>query len=106
MLGLFKRNSGKSIHVNDIDELIGNIELLDIREPFEFTSGSIKTAKNIPMGNLLSSPDQYLLKDKTYYLLCHTGARSSTACRILGNQGFDVINVAGGVWAYSGTQRN
>lgn len=38
--------------------------------------GSLKTAKNIPMGNLLTNPGKYLLKDKTYYLMCQSGARS------------------------------
>lgn len=30
MFGLFQMNNGKTIKVNDIDELIGNIELIDI----------------------------------------------------------------------------
>ena len=53
MFGLFNKNSAKVINVNDIDNLIGKIDLIDIREPFEYRGGSIKTAKNIPMGQLL-----------------------------------------------------
>jgi len=97
-------NNGKTIKVNDIDELIGNVELIDIREPFEFKSGSIRTAKNIPMGNLLSTPEKYLIKDKTYYIMCQSGSRSRSACRVLGNKGFDVINVAGGIGSYVGSK--
>lgn len=64
----FKRDNSQVINVNDLDNLIGKIELIDIREPFEYKNGSIKTAKNIPMGNLLESPEKYLTKDKTYYV--------------------------------------
>ena len=67
MFGFFNRNSGKVVNVNDIDNLIGNIELIDIREAYEYKEGSIKTAKNIPMQTLLSNPDKYLKKDKEYY---------------------------------------
>jgi rhodanese-related sulfurtransferase len=88
-----------------MDNLIGSIELIDIREPYEYKSGSIKTAKNIPMGNLLGQPDRFLNKDKTYYIMCQSGARSSRTCSILTKQGFDVINVSGGMGSYVGSKR-
>lgn len=45
-----KRDNRKLINVNELDNLIGKIELIDIRETYEYNSGSIKTAKNTPMG--------------------------------------------------------
>lgn len=104
MLGLRKKVENV-IHINEIDSLIGKAEIIDVRESFEYKSGSIKSAKNIPMGNLLNEPKKYLNTDKTYYLLCQTGARSARACRILAKQGYDVINVSGGVASYVGTRR-
>ena len=59
MFGFLKRDDSKVINVNAIDNLIGKVELIDIREPYEYKSGSIKTAKNIPMGNLLADPNKY-----------------------------------------------
>jgi rhodanese-related sulfurtransferase len=106
MLELFKRHTGKVINVNDLDDLIGKIELIDIREPYEYQSGSLKTAKNIPMGNLLSQPEKYLNKTKTYYIMCQSGARSSRTCSVLSKQGFDVINVSGGMGFYIGAKRS
>ena len=41
MFGIFKRNTGKVINVNDIDSLVGKVELIDIRESFEYKRGSI-----------------------------------------------------------------
>ena len=55
MFGFFNKNNGKVVNVNDIDSLIGKIELIDIREPFEYGRGSIKSAKNIPMQTLLNT---------------------------------------------------
>lgn len=105
MFGLFNKNSGKVINVNDIDNLIGKIDLIDIREPYEYKTGSIKSAKNIPMGDLLNYPEKYLNKDKEYHIVCQSGGRSSTACNKLRGLGFDVVNVAGGVGSYVGSKR-
>ncbi len=105
MFGFLKKEDNKVIHVNDLDNLIGSIELIDIREPYEYQGGTIRTAKNIPMGNLLSNPDKYMIKDKTYYIMCHSGARSNRTTRLLQKQGFDVIDVAGGMASYVGTKR-
>ncbi|WP_124065440.1 rhodanese-like domain-containing protein [Clostridium sp. E02] len=105
MFEFLKRSKGKVIHVNDLDPLIGSIELIDIREPYEFKSGTMRTAKNIPMGNLISNPEKYLMKDKTYYIMCQSGGRSSRSCRVLRKKEFDVVNVAGGIGSYVGTKR-
>jgi rhodanese-related sulfurtransferase len=105
MFGIFNKNSEKVINVNDIDNLIGKIDLIDIREPFEYRAGSLKTAKNIPMRDLLEKPEKYLDKNKEYYIVCQSGGRSLRACHQLNGLGFDVVNVAGGVGSYSGSKR-
>lgn len=105
MFDFFRREDAKAINVNDMDSLIGEIELIDIREPYEYDGGSLKTAKNIPMGNLLSEPEKFMAKDKTYYLVCQSGARSARTAGSLAKQGYDVVNVAGGVGSYVGTKR-
>ena len=105
MFGFLKSNDDKVINVNDIDNLIGIVELVDIREPYEFKGGSLRTAKNIPMGNLLSEPNKYLNKEKAYYIMCQSGGRSGRTCRALLKQGFNVINVSGGMGSYVGTKR-
>ncbi len=105
MFEFLKRNDGKVINVNDIDNLIGKMELIDIREDYEYKGGSIKSAKNIPMGELLNQPDKYLNKSKEYYIMCQSGGRSSRACSSLTKQGFNVVNVSGGMGSYAGTKR-
>lgn len=105
MFGFLKKDETKVVHVNEIDDLLGKIELIDIREPYEFKSGSVKTSRNIPMGNLLENPDRFLMKDKTYYLMCQSGARSGRASKVLLRQGYDIVNVSGGMGTYVGTKR-
>lgn len=105
MFGLFKSTDVKRIRVNDMDDLIGKVELIDIREPYEFKSGTLRTAKNIPMMDLISGANRYLIKDKTYYIMCQSGARSRQCCKVLSKQGYDVIDVAGGYGSYVGTKR-
>lgn len=105
MFEFLKKDANNVIHVNDMDNLIGIVDLIDIREPYEYQGGTLKTAKNIPMGTLLEKPDKYLMKDKTYYIMCQSGGRSGRTTKILAKQGFQVINVAGGMGSYVGTKR-
>ena len=105
MFEFLKTNKNKSIHVNAIDDLIGKIELIDIRESYEYKSGSIKTAKNIPMRSLLETPEKYLIKEKAYHLMCQTGSRSKRTTKILAKKGYTVVNIAGGVGSYTGKKK-
>jgi len=106
MFEFLRKNDGKVIYANDLDDLIGKVNLIDIREPYEYRSKSIKSSKNIPMDTLLNAPNKYLNKEKTYYIVCQSGGRSTMACKMLKNQGYDVINVSGGVGSYVGSKRN
>ncbi|NFS12860.1 rhodanese-like domain-containing protein [Clostridium botulinum] len=105
MFGFLKRENEKVINVNDIDDLIGKVELIDIREDYEYKNGSIKSAENIPRGILLNEPNKYLNKDKEYYIMCQSGGRSARTCSRLRKQGYDVINVSGGVGSYIGSKK-
>lgn len=106
MFEFLKKGDGKVINVNDIDQLIGKVEIIDIREDYEYKSGSLRTAKNIPMRTLLTNPEKYLAKDKTYYIICQSGSRSSKTVNYLSKQAYNVINVVGGMGSYVGTKRN
>jgi rhodanese-related sulfurtransferase len=105
MFDLFKKEGSKVVHVNDMDSLLGKVNLIDIRETYEVRGGTLKGAKNIPMGNLLETPEKYLKKEEEYYILCQSGARSSAAVRTLSKLGYQVVNVAGGFGSYAGSKR-
>lgn len=92
----------KTISVNDIDNLLDKIDLIDIREPYEYDERRIETAKNIPMHDLLDDPDEYLDRNKEYHIICEAGIRSLIAAMELNELGFKVVNVSGGTGGYSG----
>ena len=94
------KSNFKTISVHDIDALIGKIDLIDIREVYEYKGGHLPTAKNIPMDTILAQPDKYLDKAKEYHIICQSGGRSSNACSRLSSKGFNVINVNGGTGSY------
>lgn len=102
MFNFFKKPDIKSIDVNELDELIGKIELIDIREPYEVAEGSIQTAKHIPMGDLLQDSEKYLSKEKTYYIFCRSGGRSEDTTIRLMQKGYDIVNLRGGIMKYAG----
>ncbi|MBV7275898.1 rhodanese-like domain-containing protein [Clostridium thailandense] len=103
MFSFLSRNRANSVSVNDLGELLGKINLIDIREPYEYKNGHLPTAKNIPMDRILSETDKYLNRDKEYYIICQSGGRSSITCGKLKSKGFNVINVSGGTSRYTGS---
>lgn len=92
----------KEINSYELIELMSthNINLIDIRDNYQFSLGSISGAKNIPTNYLLTNPSKYLNKKDDYYLFCNYGTTSSKICNILTKQGYNVVNVAGGYANY------
>lgn len=105
MFALFHKDDIGSISVNELDTILNEINLIDIREPNEYSQGHITKARNIPMGQLLTNPGQYLNKNQRYYIICQSGGRSQRATSVLKKAGFDVINVKGGMGSYIGKNR-
>lgn len=100
MFSIFRKSNFDSISVHDLDDKLKNINLIDVREPYEYSSGHVPTAKNVPMGTILTQPEKYLNKEKEYHIICQSGGRSSRTCSELSSQGYKVINVAGGTGSY------
>lgn len=95
----------KGIDISEIDDYIGEINLIDIREHHEFKSGSIKGAKNIPSEELLKNTNKYLKKGEKYYIMCRAGSKSLKVCKELWSEGYNVYDVAGGFSQYEGENR-
>lgn len=102
MPSFFREDRVKSVDVNDLEESLGKISLIDIRESDQYEEGHLPTAKNIPMYEILREPDEYLNKDKEYHIICRSGRKSSFTCNELMLKGFKVINVSGGTIDYRG----
>jgi rhodanese-related sulfurtransferase len=78
--------------------------LLDVREPWEFSTAALPDAKLIPMGEIPSRAHAELDPDQPIIVLCHHGARSLSVTMWLRREGFDhAQSLAGGIDAWSRT---
>lgn len=95
-------SSFKTIMANDLEQLIRKgtpINLIDVRETFEYQMGHIPGSVNMP----LSQFDLVQLdKEKEYHLICQSGNRSNEASKVLASYGFKIVNVMGGTGGYRG----
>ncbi len=75
--------------------------VLDVREPSEWREGHIEGAINIPFHQLASHIDD-VPSNKPVAAVCGGGNRSSIAASILKREGFEPVNVVGGMDAWKG----
>lgn len=78
-----------------------DLNIVDVREDFEVEEGMIPGAVHIPLGSIPERANE-LDSSKEYILVCKGGVRSEKACQYLESQGFQVINLEGGMMAYDG----
>jgi adenylyltransferase/sulfurtransferase len=77
------------------------LELIDVREPFEYEIARIDGAKLIPLGEIGDRADE-LRRGHLIVVHCHSGQRSAQAVRLLKQRGFsNVYNLDGGIDAWS-----
>ena len=72
--------------------------LLDVRDADEWAAGHAPAAVHIPL-NSLQADD--LPTDRRIYCICRSGGRSGAAVGAMVRAGFDAVNVAGGMNAWS-----
>ena len=81
-----------------------DVQLLDVREPLEYAAGHIPSAVSVPLGQIKNwiTEHQHLAQQKIF-VVCHSGNRSDTACKILHEHGFHrVFNVVEGMRKWTG----
>ncbi|MCB2294234.1 rhodanese-like domain-containing protein [Clostridium algoriphilum] len=98
MFSIFKKYNTISVH--DLDGKLGKINLIDVREGYEYEGGHVPTAKNISLGTILANPRKYINKSNEYHIICQSGSRSERACKELSDEGYKVVNISGGTGSY------
>lgn len=90
-----------SVAVTDLPD---DAVLIDVREPDEWAAGHAPGALHIPLGDVPAHLDELPSTDESLPVVCRSGGRSSRAVQWLVQQGFDVVNVEGGMraWASAG----
>ena len=79
--------------------------IIDVRTPQEFNDGFIRNAVNINIydsNDFIEKVQSFSMKDEIY-LYCKSGGRSSAACQIMAQLGFEnVYNLKGGITDWKG----
>jgi rhodanese-related sulfurtransferase len=94
------------IDVAELAQLLaaGDVNLVDVREPWEFRRGHVAGAQLIPVNSIPARLGE-LPTDKPLTIICEHGNRSLVATHFLRVKGFpETVSVAGGTsaWIRSG----
>ncbi|AKH84582.1 transporter [Streptomyces sp. CNQ-509] len=85
---------------------LGELAVVDVRTPAEYASGHLPGAVNIPLDHLRTALDdiRHAAGRRDLLVVCASGARSESACKLLAEQGIEAATLAGGTgaWAAAG----
>lgn len=76
-----------------------NINIIDVREPFEFKQGHIPGSINIPLDNIKNVQDNF---KNNVYVVCHSGHRSNVATKYLIKKGIHAFSLKDGLLNWHG----
>jgi hydroxyacylglutathione hydrolase/adenylyltransferase/sulfurtransferase len=89
----------------EVQELLqrGEIELIDVREPYEWEAGRIAGARHIELERLAGRSDE-IPRERRVVFQCRLGARSAMATQAFRAAGWDAYNLDGGIlkWVQQG----
>lgn len=90
-----------SLDVDEVCELVKRkapVVLLDVREPDEFAEVNIEGSTLLPLSQLRSDFQKLAIsKDQQIICVCRSGRRSSLAAEFLRSQGYQAVNMEGGM---------
>jgi rhodanese-related sulfurtransferase len=78
--------------------------MLDVREPDEWQAGHIEGALHIPLADLPSRLGE-LPGEGDLVVVCRSGGRSARAVAWLAQNGYDALNLDGGMGAWAAAGR-
>ena len=79
----------------DADE----IQLIDVREPYEWEAGRVAGARHIALERVASQADT-IERDKPVVFYCRVGSRSGMAADAFRRAGYDAYSMDGGIIAW------
>ncbi len=94
----------KQLNPNELQQWLDSDKpaplMVDVRTPGEYEyDGHIDGSRLLPLSSLMQRMNE-LPKNQTIVCVCRSGARSYTACEMLASQGFEAINLSGGMIAW------
>ncbi len=108
LLGLATACGQQGFENADVNAFVSRIAdadvvLLDVRTTAEFDEGHIQNALNIDVkqADFVEKAKSTLPEGKTVAVYCRSGKRSATAAGMLVKEGFKVVNLEGGILAWT-----
>ncbi|MCA0438731.1 MAG: rhodanese-like domain-containing protein [Actinobacteria bacterium] len=86
------------------DSLPDNAQLVDVRERDEWDLGRAPDAVHIPLGEIETRLDE-LPTSRPLVITCRSGGRSSRVVAYLIGEGYDAVNLTGGMLAWKNENR-
>jgi rhodanese-related sulfurtransferase len=77
----------------------GDVQLIDVREPYEHEAGRIADDVHIELDQLPAESGS-LDRERPIVFYCRTGSRSALATQAFSASGFDAHNLSGGLHAW------
>ena len=87
-----------------VTDMPADVVLLDVREDDEWAAGHAPEATHIPMGEIAERLDD-VPDGSPVYVICRSGGRSARVTQFLNANGWDAVNVDGGMAAWARTGR-
>ncbi|WP_460354903.1 rhodanese-like domain-containing protein [Mycobacterium sp. ZZG] len=95
----------RQVAIGDVPvEFDENVVLLDVREDDEWQRGHAPGAQHIPMGEVPARMAEIDNKAQLF-VVCHAGGRSQRVAQYLVRNGYEPVNVTGGMLAWAGAGR-
>ena len=81
----------------EIDDIYGyDFVIIDIRDENEFNQNHLDNSINISLYKMISEPEKYLEKNKSYLLICKYGIQSKIIMNMLNRMGYHVYSLKDG----------
>jgi len=82
----------------------GAVQLVDVREPWEYEEAHIPNCRLIPMGQVPGRLEE-IDRETPAVIYCRSGSRSGKVVALLREHGYDkTLNLAGGILAWANAQ--
>lgn len=97
------RSDDVDVTPETVQERTDDVQLVDVRETYEWEAGRIEGARHVELERLASQAET-LDPARPVYLYCRLGARSGMAANAFRRAGFDAYSMVGGLerWAAEG----
>lgn len=97
-------NNYKTVEPEEFSKVVSSsgVNVLDVRTKDEYDSGHIKGAKNLDVTSpdFIKEAEEMLPKDVPLAVYCRTGKKSTMASNMLSEDGYNIINLDGGITAW------